>query len=155
MKRIDTTSFLIESNAIEGIWQQSSAQLEAEIIATDKFLALDYLTAGDIEMLAQVYQSNAKLRIEKGLDVRVGNHLPPVGGEKILSLLNELLDKVNDLLISPFVAHCEYEKLHPLVDGNGRTGRTVWFWMMLKAGRDVPLPFLHTFYYQALEFYER
>ncbi len=45
-----------------------------------------------------------------------------------------------------------YELLHPFSVGNGRSGRTLWAWCMLRRGDDpFTLPFLHRFYYQTLE----
>jgi Fic family protein len=53
---------------------------------------------------------------------------------------------------SPYQQHHQYESLHPFTDGNGRSGRTIWAWHMMRVGRDpFALPFLHRFYYQALE----
>ena len=47
---------------------------------------------------------------------------------------------------------CAYEMLHPFMDGNGRSGRALWAWMMLRLGQDpFALLFLHRFYYQTLE----
>lgn len=32
------------------------------------------------------------------------------------------------------LAHVDFEKIHPLIDGNGRTGRMVFQWQRVKAG---------------------
>jgi Fic family protein len=51
----------------------------------------------------------------------------------------------------PWVMHVEFEKLHPFMDGNGRTGRAIWVWHMLRCGRKpFEISFLHRFYYQTL-----
>jgi hypothetical protein len=45
--------------------------------------------------------------------------------------LNDLMqDWVQSLhLISPKTAHIRFEKIHPFIDGNGRTGRMLMWWM--------------------------
>ncbi len=53
--------------------------------------------------------------------------------------------------LSPFEAHVAYEKSHPFMDGNGRSGRAIWAWMMQREGLDpYSLQFLHRWYYQSL-----
>jgi Fic family protein len=76
----------------------------------------------------------------------------PPGGRGIKARLKVLLAKVNSdpKGYDPFDMHCEYEMLHPFTDGNGRSGRLLWAWHMLKRGESLSLGFLHQFYYQAL-----
>jgi hypothetical protein len=53
-----------------------------------------------------------------------------------------LIRRINVRDIGPYPAHIRYEKLHPFMDGNGRSGRAIWALMM--RGRDpFSLPFLH------------
>lgn len=145
---IDIMSYVIESNAIEGIWR---APTEEELNATEKFLALGSVTALDLENLAKAYQPDAKLRYEEGMNVTVGGHLPPSGGHKVTALLEGLLYMVNQGTLAPHESHCRYEYIHPLTDGNGRTGRALWLWHMKRDGLRVHLPFLQHWYYQTLE----
>lgn len=91
------------------------------------------------------------------MNVRVGNYYPPVGG---IAIVTRLIDILQDAQFSThdssfglrglqslaYETHQRYEKLHPFTDGNGRSGRMLWMWMMRKA----PLGFLHTWYYQSL-----
>ena len=77
------------------------------------------------------------------MDVRVGDYIAPEGGPGIVSELQELLESD----CGPFYAHKWFEALHPFTDGNGRTGRLYWLWLM----KDAPLGFLHTWYYQSLQ----
>lgn len=43
----------------------------------------------------------------------------------------------------PIIAHIRFEKIHPFVDGNGRTGRMLLWWHEIKNG-DVPTLFLNS-----------
>jgi hypothetical protein len=140
--------FLRESNRIEGIYR---APTLPELEATERFLKLDRLTIGDLVVLVEAYQPNARPRFTQGLDVRVGNHLPPRGGPHVMKRLDMLLEDVSGRdALSPFKGHLEYETLHPFTDGNGRSGRAVWLWAM--GGIEAaPLGFLHHFYYQTLQ----
>lgn len=137
--------FVRESNMIEGIHQITPE----EVAATVHFVDLTRPTVKDLVKLVKVYQPNAVLRSTKGLDVRVGSYLPPPGGPDIVDHLEAVL---NDNF-SPWHRHCEYEKLHPFTDGNGRSGRALWAWAMFAEGHGVELSFLHHFYYQTLTNY--
>lgn len=143
--------FLIESFKIENILRPP---FPSEIEATEKFIALKKLTVEDVVELALAYQKDAKLRDQKGMNVRVGDHHPPLGGPDIPKQLKKILARANDRFEMPWLVHLAYEDLHPLMDGNGRTGRAVWAWQMLRhrsGGEDaLRLGFLHSWYYQTL-----
>jgi Fic/DOC family len=140
--------FMRESNRIEGIHRQPT---EEEIAATARFLSrADVITISDLVDLVAVYQPDARPRFAQGLDVRVGNHFPPKGGPHVQVALQALLDKAAPRNADAYRAHVEYETLHPFTDGNGRSGRALWLWMMGGIHR-APLGFLHHFYYQALQ----
>lgn len=149
--------FVRESNRIEGIHREPTAD---EILCTQHFLQLKALMIGPLQELVDVYQPGAKLRRHPGMDVRVGGFMPPLGGEQVPSLLRSLLNDAVDGSVHPYQAHLRYEALHPFMDGNGRSGRVIWLWQMLKLGgraetQALNLGFLHTFYYQTLELYSR
>jgi hypothetical protein len=141
--------FVRESNKIEGIMRDPS---DAEILATEEFVLLDDIKISDLEKLVSVFQPGNRLRDKAGLNVRVGNHIPPVGGPRIRMLLSMTLDEANDDR-SPYLVHHDYETLHPFTDGNGRSGRALWLWQMKKRGAlswATSLGFLHAWYYQSL-----
>lgn len=133
--------FIEESNRIEGIHRSVTLP---ELEEFHRFMALDDVTMADLEKFVSIYQPDAKLRTRPGMNVRVGNHIAPLGGANIGHALERIL-KDKDIK-GTYGAHVAYELLHPFTDGNGRSGRMLWLWMM----REAPLGFLHTFYYQAL-----
>ena len=158
LDRYGLYEFVRESNRIEGIRRNPT---EEEIRVHESFLQLPEVRVLDMERFVRIVQPGAKLREYQGMNVQVGNHLPPPGGPDIRGRLENILsDYATEALFSlqlsrtehqrrVFYAHCLYETLHPFMDGNGRSGRALWLWMM--GGIElVPLGFLHTFYYQTL-----
>lgn len=143
---MNTMDFVRESNRIEGIHRDPTAE---EVRAHDKLIAMPFITVDDLLAFVGVYQPDAELRTRAGLDVRVGKHFPPPGGAAIGYALEDLLARAEHSA-NPYSIHVEYETLHPFTDGNGRSGRAVWAWMMVRLYGGYPLGFLHHFYYQSL-----
>lgn len=144
-----------ESLRIEGIHREPT---DAEIDEHKRFLRLPSVTIEDLEKFVSTYQPGNVLRDNIGRDVRIGNYYPPRGGPEIRPALQALLDRINQhhILRDPFVLHAEYEMLHPFTDGNGRSGRILWYWMMEARGtRLSSLGFLHAWYYQTLQYLQK
>lgn len=135
------TAFVRESNRIEGIVRPPTPE---EIAAHSKFLC-EPVSVESLETLVAVLQPNAQLRRRAGLNVRVGNHVPPPGGPEVEGRLRSLL--ANDTL-DAYQRHVSYETLHPFTDGNGRSGRALW---LHNTGRIPAGGFLRSFYYEALQ----
>lgn len=149
----DLSNFVRESNAIEGITRDP---LFSELDATDHFFCLYKLTLEDVCQLQSAYAPGKPLRNRVGMDVRVGNYIAPGGGRTIEVELMTLVGKLNNakpgLHDNPWKTHLAFERLHPFLDGNGRTGRALWAWHMQRLGMNpFALSFLHRFYYQTLE----
>lgn len=142
--------FVTESNRIEGINRKPSA---AELREHVELLAFPALAVEVIERFVGVIAPGKPLRREQDMNVRVGDHFPPYGGKHIEERLVDLLGRANrgD---DPWEVHCAYETLHPFMDGNGRSGRAIWLWQMIrqrKAPWALSAGFLHLFYYQTLQ----
>lgn len=89
----------------------------------------------------------------RNMQVYVGDYTPPAP-EKVSDLMEDYFQKLNGM--DAWTAHNEFQKIHPFEDLNGRMGRLLWLYAMVRADRDpFQLPFLHLYYYQTLQHYER
>jgi len=138
--------FVRESNFIEGIHRDP---LASELEAHERFLASDKITIPLLQQFVQSVQPDAILRAHLGVNVAVGRYRPPPGGPKVIEELHSILESVRRGAPEQeiFWLHHRYENLHPFTDGNGRSGRVLWLWMM---GGASPRMFLHEWYYQSL-----
>lgn len=145
---MDLTNFVRESNKIEGILRDPQPQ---ELEAHDAFLSLQEPSVDNMRDFVAIVQPGAIIRHKSTLNVRVGNHIAPQGGPGIIAGLEGILGLARD--DDPYRIHRQYETLHPFTDGNGRSGRVLWLWMMQRQDqleRALALGFLHAWYYQSL-----
>lgn len=120
--------FLRESNAIEGVYDDDS--LEQAIVAWEYLKGLPMLTVHDVLkthkllMLHQPGLTPDQKGYFRRIPVFISNHPTPDWREVPQLIQNWCFEgiKVNPP-IDPIGLHVEYEKIHPFVDGNGRTGR--------------------------------
>jgi Fic family protein len=135
--------FLRESNAIEGVFDDDSLE-EAEV-------AFEYLMSRD-KMTAEVVKKTHKLLMvnqrtlretQKGryrtIPVYIGGR-EAMSASRIKSEISIWCEAMNS--VNPThgweLLHIIYEKVHPFVDGNGRTGRMFLNWHRRKIlGEDI------------------
>lgn len=141
--------FIIESNKIEGI---TTVPTSYDLAAYNVLLLCPEVSIGDLSDFVYKIQRGSLLRSDEGMDVRVGSHIPPSGGEELIKDLKSLLRDVNKNFATPFKNYIKYESLHPYMDGNGRSGRALWLWQHLtfETLDFIPVSFLHLFHYETL-----
>ncbi len=156
--------FTYDSNAIEGstiTLDETYAILEGKITIGGK-KSKEYLDtvnhADAFEFLLDIVKNNYDLdeilikelhsivlsndRMNKGVyrkvPVRVGTHIPPNSLE-IADKMKQLIEKYNNyefkhIIEKISIFHLEFETIHPFVDGNGRTGRLLLNFELMKDG---------------------
>lgn len=138
MKNNDLIKFLRESNAIEGVYDDESLRQTEK--AWDYIIGQDMLSIPIIlkmhEILMEGKLPKDQLGAFRKFGVIVGGRL----GAKwplIPELMNNWILDANDLQTAPIAHHIRYERIHPFADGNGRTGRILMAWQLLK--QNMPL----------------
>ena len=143
--------FAIESNNIEGIFDDEKHREHADSLKT--FLNLPKINVSDLVDFVSKIQPNARLRQKHGDNVWIGGKSAqdPI---TVAKSLDKVLYQINGDMISPFVSHQHYEKIHPFTDGNGRSGRALWLWQMMKFHNyNLKCLFLRMYYYQTFTFF--
>lgn len=148
---LELAEFVAESNKIEDIIREP---LLEEVEAHTDLLALGAVTVPELEKFVRRIQPDAHLRINAGDNVVVGSYFPPAGDISIKTRLEDILKDMLHAKISCnhkaiYELHHMYERLHPFMDGNGRSGRALWLWCH---DGYAPLGFLHQWYYDTLKF---
>jgi len=164
MKKQHQADFLHESNKIEGYdiahfqylkcmdGKEVHRQLVKNSVDAIK-LVFDLVDNGEdlrpgdvchLHMLQMkgMLESAGRLRFENEV-VQIGDAIPPCGTVMHCMMetwLGDLNDPYEDF--TPLALHYRFERIHPFCDGNGRVGRLLWLYDVLKRGKDVPPTFL-------------
>ena len=146
------TEFLMQSNAIEGVYDTKSFDQALEawsyLITEPKLTPGVILKTHKILMLHQKLQPDEKgyfRKVEVSIGWRYGLRYPLVPKAidswcKEANLTVSLKDELNaegQLQNTIRADHIAYEKIHPFVDGNGRTGRMFLNWQRVQCGLDI------------------
>lgn len=138
--------FLRESNAIEGVYDDNA--LKQAKYAWDYLMDQEELSTDVVLKTHKILMLNRSLRPhEKGYFRTVPVY---IGGKEALHysfVPGRIRSWADDARVSVQVPgengkhikldHVNYEKIHPFVDGNGRTGRMFMNWQRIKAGLPV------------------
>lgn len=132
--------FLIESNAIEGVYDMDSFNQAAH--AWNYLEKQDKLSIGVILRTHKILSVHSNLLPnQKGyfryIDVQVGGHLG-AAPHMIRPLMDDWIEEAN-FFNDPESDHIKFEKIHPFVDFNGRIGRMLWNWKLVKMGEPIKI----------------
>jgi Fic/DOC family len=123
-----------ESNLIEGF--NSPAFDGRQLVAWKYLLKVPYLELNIghilkvqklVTLLQRDLQPGWRGHFRK-IDVYIGGH-PALMPHRIEEAMARWVDSYPDM--DPVKAHVLFEKVHPFVDGNGRTGRLLLWWMQM------------------------
>ena len=146
---LEITEFLKESNAIEGVYDDQSLK-QAEL-AWEYLMSEALLSPGVILKTHKILMKNQPL---KPREIGSFRQVPVyIGGKQafdwtlIIPVINNWCERANLMVKYPGSGgriegdikdhHVSYEKIHPFVDGNGRTGRMFLNWQRVRAGLPI------------------
>lgn len=135
-------TFLIESNAIEDVWDDGSY-----LKANNAYHSLDKCTKLSSFYIKQVHDILMDGKLKKP---ELGNWRKCaiyIGGREgrpwyaIPELIDDWCERVTLLKTAKDIqqSHVEFETIHPFVDGNGRVGRILWQWLRVNNGLPVKI----------------
>jgi len=144
----EITTFLKESNAIEGVFDDDSLD--------QAILAWEYLISEEELSTAVILKTHKILMLHQPLELKFKGAFRKckvwVGGREGLDWRNvpvAINEWVKDAMTSVEVPgkdgnnikidHVEFEKCHPMGDGNGRLGRLLFLWQRVKAGLPIEI----------------
>lgn len=146
-KTFDIIEFLKESNGIEGVYDARS--LMQAIYAWEYLISQDKLTPGVILKTHKILMLHQPLQPdEKGyfrtIPIYIGGKMG-IDANEIKHDIDHWISDMNGMVKyelserrkQSIKLHVYYEKIHPFVDGNGRTGRMFMNWFRVKNGLPI------------------
>ena len=151
MTQITSTEidFLEQSNNIEGVFDEQSLDdaLKAwQYLKKQKELTIPVILKTHLMLMKNQALKKSEIGKFRTIPIYIGSK----EGLRFDKLTEALLEWIGEMNIAPYVGgkqfmiedmfkrtHIKYEKIHPFVDGNGRTGRMFMNWQRLKAGLPI------------------
>lgn len=130
------------SNLIEGINDRHEDKLS--LYAWHWLEKQETITQPVLLELHRLITCNQLSKQESGhyrdIMVTVGGHIAPAPLIAKVQIVDWMKDLMRDpASLDPRTMHIRFEKIHPFVDGNGRTGRMLMWWHERKLGREPTL----------------
>lgn len=135
-----------ESNAIEQVYTEKAIEdsIQAwewldEECSQKSFSLMDILIVHKIIMKNLEPFIAGKLRAELKVDVSVGGRQAKRYYDVPNAIANWITDVKNVVWDEDTIQHFHivFENIHPFADGNGRTGRLLYYWMRQEAGLPI------------------
>lgn len=138
-EQFDIVRYIRGSNAIEGIYEEK--EIEQSLRAWEYLQAqsgeLSHKIICDVQKIITMNQTNLR-EDQRGFYRNISETNVSVGGRHAPdhSLVEGLMIKwLEDTpRMQPLIGHIRFEGIHPFVDGNGRTGRMIYWYIALNRG---------------------
>ena len=151
---MDALHFLEQSNLIEGVYSTKALKDAFEaftfLMLKDKLAEWDLLEAHRLLMRNQLLEEKY-IGHYRDCMVFVSNRVPPIPS-KVPNLMKNWLRaiKVPASETECKRTHIAFERIHPMIDGNGRLGRMLLNWQRMKSN----LPILTIYERERYRYYE-
>jgi len=138
--RQDILDLIKESNAIESV--HDPQELHQSLKAWKYLITVESLGKKEISEVHRLIMERLDPHIAgkfRRVNVRVG-HDVKMPWTKVIRSLEALLEHQPYNALSSLEWHLQFEDIHPFEDGNGRTGRMIYWWHCVSLGLE-PLMF--------------